>query len=314
MLGDGKDECASVAPSAMPRRLPVLPLSGQAGKTPGLADEAEAAPASQAARPTLPELPLRPVRRLTRPTAATFRRFARAGLPLVVRGGLEDFPAVGRWTPEYLLDRAGALRAKVYVQPEGHIHIDPRTGFQLRELSLADYANEVLAGHTPGHYFRAPVGALPAGLQAELGEPVYCRGARRLRKNLWFSASGTVSRLHFDLPHNLIAQLTGEKRFVLYPFTEYLNLYPFRPWSAVPHLSRVDLGAPDFRRFPRLPLARGFHCDLEPGDLLFMPGRMWHYALSLGPSVSVNYWWPSLGTLPAAVASDAYKRLRGLNI
>ena len=135
-----------------------------------------------------------------------------------------------------------------------------------------------------------------------------------MRKNLWFSAADTVSRLHFDLPNNLIAQVTGRKRFLLYPWSEYRNLYPFPPWSSVPHLSRVDLGAPDFRRFPRLPLAQGWHCDLREGDILFMPGRMWHYALSLGPSVTINHWWSSVATLPFSMASDMYKRLRGLNI
>jgi lysine-specific demethylase 8 len=235
-------------------------------------------------------------------------------LPLVIRDELEDVEAVGRWTPAFLRERAGSLRARVYVQPAGQIKIDARTGFELVETTLGRYADEVLAGRTPEHYFRAPLDTLPTALQAEVDEPRYCAGALRLRKNLWFSGDGTVSRLHFDLPHNLIAQLTGEKRFILYPAREYRNLYPFPPWSSVPHLSRVDVGAPDFRRFPRLPLARGFHCDLKPGELLFLPSRMWHYAFSLGPSVTVNYWWPPLHMLPVTIASDAYKRARGLNI
>jgi len=266
------------------------------------------------ASPPLPELTLSPVERITRPSVATLRRFARAGTPLLIEGSLDDCPAVGRWTAEYLREHAGSVRTKAYVFPDENIRIDPRTGFELLETSLGEYADEVLAGRAPGHYFHAPVSALPDALRADLPDPVYCRGALRRRTNLWFSAPGTVTRLHFDLPHNLIAQITGQKRFLLYPAREYRNLHPFRPWSSVPHVSQVDLGAPDVERFPRLPFASGFHCDLREGDMLFMPSRMWHYALSLGTSVTINHWWPPPSVLPLTIASDAYKRLRGLNI
>jgi hypothetical protein len=270
--------------------------------------------AAEADEPALRKLALRPVRQLTGPTIATARRFAAAELPLVIRGALDDCPAVGRFTPRYLLEHAGELRAQAYVQPEGRVRLDRFTGFELRETVLREYASEVLAGRNPPYYFRAPVDMLPAALQAELPTPRYCRGALRLRRNLWFSAPDTISRLHFDLPHNLIAQLTGRKRFVLYPFREYLNLYPFAPWSSTPHVSRVALEEPDHRKFPRLPLARGWHCDLQEGDMLLVPSRTWHHAVSLGASVTVNHWWPPLSVLPLTLMSNLYKRLRGLNI
>jgi lysine-specific demethylase 8 len=181
-------------------------------------------------------------------------------------------------------------------------------------MTLAAYVDRLLAGGPPTHYVRAPVSALPSQLRQEVGVPSYCRGATRLRKNVWFSAPGTITRLHFDLPHNLIAQIHGTKRFFLYPSRERRNLYPFPPWSAVPHLSRVDLESPDLAAFPRLREARGWYCDTHEGDLLFLPTRMWHYVRSLGASVTINFWWPPLLMLPVVAASDLYKRVRGLNI
>lgn len=295
----------------MRRRLPVLSFPDAAVDEPR-SDPAEAS--TPGADPGLPPLPLRPVRRLTRPSIPTLRRFGRAGLPLVIVGALEDAAAVGRWTPSYLREHAGSVRAKAYVVPDGQVRLDARRGFELRETGLAEYADDVIAGRTPQGYFRAPLEVLPARLREQWVDPVYCRGGLHLRRNLWFSAPGTVSRLHFDLPHNLIAQLSGRKRFLLYPWREYRNLYPFPPWSSVPHLSRADLGAPDFRRFPRLPLAHGWHCELAEGDMLFLPSTMWHYALSLGASITINHWWSPAAMLPVCIASDLYKRLRGLNI
>jgi hypothetical protein len=257
---------------------------------------------------------LRPVQRLASPSLATLLAFAKAQEPLLIEGATGDWRAIGRWSPTHLRDRAGSLRMKTYVIPEGHVRLDARTGFVLEEMTLAAYVDHVLSGEAPKYYFRAPLARLPSEMQEELGVPSYCAGARRIRKNFWFSSSGTVSRLHFDLPHNLIAQIHGRKRFMLFSARERKNLYPFPLWSSVPHLSQVSLEAPDLTAFPRLSRAEGWYCDTREGDLLFLPSRTWHEVRSLGPSVTVNFWWPPLVMLPAVVASDLYKRLRGLNI
>jgi lysine-specific demethylase 8 len=248
------------------------------------------------------------------PSVATLRRYARAGHPLVIHGALDHWPAVGSWTPERLRERAGSLRVKAYAIPDGQVRLDPRTGFVLEEMALASYVDRLLSGRRTTHYVRARVDALPRELRDEVSVPHYCKGASRLRSNLWFSAPGTITRLHFDLPHNLIAQLHGRKRFFLYPARERRNLYPFPPWSSVPHLSRVDLETPDLTAFPRLADARGWYCDTREGDLLFLPSRMWHHVRSLAASVTVNFWWPPVALLPIVAASDLYKRVRGLNI
>jgi hypothetical protein len=287
----------------MTRRLQVLsPTESDPG-------EVTAPPAAD-----LPPLPLRPVRRMRAPSLATLARYARAGEPLVIHGAIDDWRAVGQWTPERLRERVGSLRMKTYVIPEGHVRLDARTGFVFEEMTLSAYVDHVLSGDPPRYYFRSPVEALPGEMRGEIGVPTYCRQARRIRSNLWFSAPGAISRLHFDLPHNLIAQICGTKRFYLYAARERRNLYPFPLWSSVPHLSRVDLEAPDLVAFPRLARARGWYCDTREGDLLFLPSRMWHHVRSLGASVTVNFWWPPLAILPVVIASDLYKRLRGLNI
>lgn len=285
----------------MTRYLPLVGLGADAAE---LEEETSLTP--------LPLLPLRPVRRL--PAPPDLKLFAKAELPLVIEGALNDWPAVGRFTPSYLLEHAAEVMTQAYVVPNGHVRLSATTGFELVPVRLGDYAEQILRGEPTDTYFRAPLSRLPSALQRQIGEPRYCQGRPRLKKNLWFSAPGSITQLHFDLPHNLIAQLSGTKRFILYPARERRHLYPFPLRSSVPHLSQVDLTSPDFRRFPKLPLARGFYCDLKPGELLFMPSRMWHFAHSLTASVGVNFWWPPLAVMPLALASDAYKRLRGLNI
>jgi lysine-specific demethylase 8 len=255
-----------------------------------------------------------PVRRVHRPSLARFRELARAGEPLVLEGALTDWPAVGRWTPESLRDRIGAARMQTYVVENRSVVLDAKRGFRTEEMRVADYVARVLAGGAPTHYLRAPLEAFPSALREEIGVPEYCAEALYVRRNVWFSAPDTVSRLHFDLLHNLIAQLHGEKEFLFFPFHERRNLYPHSLLSAMPQFSRVDLENPDFQAFPRLAAAKGRRCVLREGDLLYLPSRVWHHARSIGPSITVNFWWPPLSMLPFTLLSDAYKRARGLRV
>jgi hypothetical protein len=258
----------------------------------------------------LEELPV-----LERPTVPAFREsFVERSLPVRIRGALAGSTALARWSPEDLAARFGDVEIDTYAMERGRIKLDPKTGFQLVRLPIREYVSHVLGGDEPRYYLRARLpGTLPR-LADEIDTPVYCAGGRRLRKNLWFSAPGTITSLHFDLPHNLVAQIHGKKRFILFPSRERLNLYP-HPWiSSSPHLAQINPENPDFMRYPRLARARGYSCTLEPGDLLFMPSRTWHHARSLTSSISVNFWWTEGPIIALVELSDLYKRLRGLNI
>ena len=214
------------------------------------------------------------------------------------------------WSPESLRDRFGSLPVQAYVMREGRIVLDPRTGFRLAHMTMREYVDRTLARDEPSLYLRARMPTLPA-LDRELATPAHA-GRLALRRNLWFAAKGTVSQLHFDLPHNLVAQLHGRKKF--YVFHSSDPVYPHAWRSSTPHLSRVDPEAPDLARFPRLASARPLETELEPGDVLFLPQRFWHHARALTTSVSVNFWWCEPATFPLLMASDLYKRLRGLHI
>jgi hypothetical protein len=267
----------------------------------------------------VPELHLDPLPTVDAPSVRDFHaRWAERGSraePVRIRGALDRWPALGRWSPDDFVARFGEVRTRAYAMEKGRIVLDAKTGFRLVDLSFREYV-ESLAQEpgAPRYYLRAKLGEILPELLREIEIPAYCEGRLALRHNLWFSGEGTITSLHFDLPHNLIAQVFGKKRFLLFPTAESRNLYP-EPWiSATPHLSRVDPEHPDLARFPRLARARGWEVTLEPGDLLFMPTRLWHHARSVTASISVNFWWAPPLVYPFVRASDLYKRLRGLNI
>lgn len=54
---------------------------------------------------------------------------------------------------------------------------------------------------------------------------------------------------------------------------------------------QVEVESPDLERFPEFANAPYQECVLQPGDVLFIPVRHWHYVRSLELSFSVSFWW-----------------------
>lgn len=96
---------------------------------------------------------------------------------------------------------------------------------------------------------------------------------------------GTKSGWHYDLAHNIIVQITGEKhiRLVCPADSQYMHSF-----IDARHKSQVDPWHPE--RFPDYRHATVYEGILRAGDVLVLPVLWWHYVTSLSPSISVNCW------------------------
>ena len=105
------------------------------------------------------------------------------------------------------------------------------------------------------------------------------------------SSAGCQLWTHYDITNNLLCQLTGTKRVVLYPPHQVRNLYVHTSSSRV-----IDIDNPDYELFPKFRLAEQHRreCILQPGDVLFIPSLWFHNVLSFEASVSVNIFWQHL--------------------
>lgn len=108
---------------------------------------------------------------------------------------------------------------------------------------------------------------------------------------LFAGLGGTLYHCHFDLQPNLHVQLTGRKRFILFPPEAWPHLYPFPVHHDLDRRSMVDLDSPDGSRFPSWRGARGFEVELGPGDALYIPPYWWHHVQSLTPETTSMAMW-----------------------
>uniref|UniRef100_A0A8C4WT87 tRNA-yW synthesizing protein 5 n=1 Tax=Eptatretus burgeri TaxID=7764 RepID=A0A8C4WT87_EPTBU len=74
---------------------------------------------------------------------------------------------------------------------------------------------------------------------------------------------------HYDVMDNLLMQVTGYKRVVLFSPEDVEFLYLRGDKSEI-----LDIDFPDLTRFPEFPRATRYECNLQPGDTLYIPGEL----------------------------------------
>ena len=227
------------------------------------------------------------------PSAEEFAEFFWEKKPLVVKDGARHWPALERWTLDYLKEKAGSSLVPVEL---GGTYLDAdMERLDMPLASYVDYLASVPTSETPPRAAAAYMAQaqVPALCGDDAPRPSLCRSAGRgdaYATSVWLGPKGTVTPLHRDPYHNCLAQVIGRKRVLLFdPRLDgdfYASADRLQPNSSV-----VDAEAPDMDRFPRFPRDEGRAVVLDAGDVLYIPKRWWHHVRSLSRSLSVSFWW-----------------------
>ncbi|KAK4884522.1 hypothetical protein RN001_000793 [Aquatica leii] len=104
----------------------------------------------------------------------------------------------------------------------------------------------------------------------------------------WLGSKGAHTPCHQDTYGcNIVAQVYGRKRWLLFPPNE--NLQPTRiPYEESSIYSKINMFGPDEDDFKGIIDCRSI--ILNPGDVLIVPHKWWHYVENLELSISINMW------------------------
>lgn len=109
---------------------------------------------------------------------------------------------------------------------------------------------------------------------------------------LFVGMQGVETPLHFDERENLFFQVRGHKEICLFPWSDYVRLYPFPVTHPCDRQSMVgNPRDPDLEAFPRFREATGYTGWIGSGDLLYIPYGWWHWLRNEDHlAASVSFW------------------------
>lgn len=236
------------------------------------------------------------------------KNYLRANRPIVIKGLLNDWPALKLWTPEYFINKFGDTEASVVKVREG---INTYEGKELDAIKVSRSMPKIQAGGTSDNVVIAScVDLFPSAIREDYATPAYCAKGKFLTSHIFLSPEGTVTPIHQDLPENLYTMVRGTKRVHL--FAPGAPVYPNSRFSRIPHYARIDVENPDYNLYPRFRKAQPYTVDLAAGETLFIPSFWWHHIRNLEPTIALNFWWSQGWKLPIAAARDLYKMIRSL--
>lgn len=242
---------------------------------------------------------------LTNPDRSLFlQRFYETRTPVLIKGHFDPGQAMFAWDHATLKERAGSRPIRVTMAEEG-IHFNKQTVAKMTEMPLATYLDHLETGEAASRQLYAAqlrIAQFLPELVAELAYPAYFDQDQCSAANLWYGP-GQVSPLHYDAQNNLLLQLKGRKRVLLFAPEELSNLYPYGALSRTPHVSRINLTRDDQSRYPKFAQARCGEVWLEPGDMLYIPLFWWHGVFGYDTNMSINFWYP-----PTATQARAHPR------
>ncbi|QSZ35918.1 hypothetical protein DSL72_007040 [Monilinia vaccinii-corymbosi] len=238
-----------------------------------------------------------------------FDKILDAGKPVIL-GGLDIGVCVEKWTPEYLKGKVGAER-EVIVHEASSEHMSfSSKNFAYVTKKFGDFLDEVEKGSKL--YLRSlsaeKASELPADIvkdyptiSADFQLPPELASVMNNAHSSPLRISGPVNMwLHYDVMANVLCQVRGSKRLLLFPPSD-VKYFGFAPGASSSGINVFEsLGDPSLSH------AHPHEVLLQPGDVLFLPSLWLHTASpTSGMSIAVNVFFRNLRNGYAA-GKDVY--------
>ncbi|WP_179415471.1 cupin-like domain-containing protein [Mucilaginibacter sp. E4BP6] len=207
--------------------------------------------------------------------------------PLIIRKATESWPALQKWTFDYLKETVGDVVVPLYDSSKA----DPSKPINASaaEMKFGDYIDLIQKEPTDLRIFLFdPIKYAPKLLDDYRSPTDLLGGFLDKYPNMFFGGKGSVTFLHYDidLAHIFHTHFNGRKQVILFDnkWSERLYCIPFATYA----LEDYDIEKPDFTKFPALNGVEGQEAILEHGDTLFMPTGFWHWMKYLDGSFSIS--------------------------
>jgi len=251
-----------------------------------------------------------------------YRDFISYNRPLVIRGGVNHWPAITKWTNQYLKETIGDLPVTVTVTPNGYADAPQGDLFVMpeeRTMKMTDFLNIIDNPESANGVFY--IQKQNSNLTEEF-EEILCDvetdiiwateafGKLPDAVNFWLGDQRAITSMHKDPYENIYCVVRGYKDLVLQPPTDlpWIPYKDYRPAiykencqtgnfdveeinsNSIPWVA-IDPLEPDIENYPLYKNSTQYKLRLEAGDILYMPSLWFHHLSQSQGCIAVNYWY-----------------------
>lgn len=207
--------------------------------------------------------------------------------PVVLRGFGRDFPAVKKWTPDYLKERWGELNVTLN---DNRGLLSEKETPDFRTITLKTFLEGMQKGVSRYIRFSSLIKE-EKSMRDDFDFETYKRLLGRKMKgedpHLFIGPEGLFTPTHCAMANNLFLQVYGEKKWqIISPeYTRYLLPEVSRKFYFFSNVIPEDLLLGESsENSPAV-----FEVKLYPGDLLFNPPYYWHRVTNVTDTISLAY-------------------------
>uniref|UniRef100_A0A7S2WQY0 JmjC domain-containing protein n=1 Tax=Mucochytrium quahogii TaxID=96639 RepID=A0A7S2WQY0_9STRA len=213
-----------------------------------------------------------------------FRSTFNPATPIVVRKlshtDTKNFPGVKEWDVDFLIKNVfGKKEIPVFTDcmQDKSVVFQPFDKFveDLKDKSKVRYARCV-----SDHDNKLQAGVNTKYIMDMMGKKVEHKVSTAIEGSdthcVFVGSTHVNSRVHSDFGASVFFEVQGRKRWVFFPPSESMLLYPYAHRYNVAYNADLDMWNPDFEKFYLHGALSGYEVILNPGDVLFFPSFWWH--------------------------------------
>ncbi|MCW8060205.1 cupin-like domain-containing protein [Agrobacterium tumefaciens] len=213
-----------------------------------------------------------------------YKEFVEPGQPVVIEDAARNWPAVSKWSIEYLAKNAGDVEVDLRALD---LSKWPGTFLQNGRSKLRDYIldletpREEETNWPPLRLAEQPMSRIFPALVDDLGESRLGRCSPE-DFSIMISA-GTTAAMHYHPRSEAISyQIKGKRRFVLFPPSETRSLDPMPVEGPMANFSRRIIDEHEVSTLSE----DAYDATITEGEAIFIPIHWWHTVFS-SPTLSI---------------------------
>jgi hypothetical protein len=206
--------------------------------------------------------------------------------PVVIEQYIKDWPAYSKWSLDYMKDIAGDKTVPLYDDRP----VDFKDGFNEPHatMKMGAYVDLLKSKPTKYRIFLWNVLKEIPQLQKDYTIPDFGLKLMKRLPMLFFGGKNSHTFMHhdIDLANIFHFHFEGKKQCIL--FDQKQNDYLYKIPHSLITREDIDFSNPDFKKWPALKHAKGWECELNHGEVLYMPEGYWHYMKYITPGFSMS--------------------------